>query len=95
MLTPQKVKVEQETPPAPATTLAPAPQTPQRQDQGQGMPTAKVDEAPFHQREQMSTREKYKALKRKYGELLQECTSLGEELFKARRYITKLEKERK
>lgn len=59
------------------------------------MPATKGDEAPFLQRERMSTKEKYRALKRKYGELLQESASLGEELFKARRYITKLEKERK
>ena len=43
----------------------------------------------------MVMRDKYKVLKRKYKELLQECTSIGEDLYKVRRYVVKLEKERR
>lgn len=88
MSTPQIVKVEQE--------AAPPQQVPQSaQGQIQTPPAARDEANPASQNERMDIKEKYKILKKKYGELLQESSSLGEELFKARRYILKLEKERK
>lgn len=78
---PQVVKIEQEEPT-------------QQKTQGQTH-NIEGEASSSSQRGKMSTKEKYRVLKRKYGELLQECATLGEEMFKARRYIAKLEKERK